>query len=53
MIDDMKCACSDCMCMVNADNAVTKDGKKFCCQECADGHAHHAGCEHQGCNCHG
>lgn len=48
-----KCACKDCVCTVSADKAVTKNGEMYCCEECASGHAHHEGCEHNGCNCHG
>jgi metallothionein len=48
-----KCACPDCVCMVSAATAVTRDGKAFCCDECADGHKDHAGCDHAGCHCHG
>ena len=48
-----KCACKDCVCTVSADKAVTKNGQMFCCEECAAGHAHHEGCEHDGCNRHG
>ncbi len=51
--DDVKCACSDCMCMVSTDKSVQKDGKAYCCEECASGHAHQAGCGHSGCDCHG
>ena len=53
MADKMKCACTDCMCMVAPDKAVIKEGQAFCCEECAAGHVHHAGCEHSGCECHG
>ena len=51
--ETQKCACKDCVCKVSADKAVTKDGQMFCCEECAAGHAHHTGCEHDGCDCHG
>ncbi len=33
--------------------AVSRDGKAFCCDECADGHPHQNGCDHAGCTCHG
>ena len=32
---------------------VTKDGKAFCCDACANGHPDKAGCDHAGCECHG
>lgn len=51
--ETQKCACKDCKCNVSAEKAVTKDGAMFCCEECASGHAHHPGCEHDGCNCGG
>lgn len=51
--DDVKCACSDCVCKVSTEKAVHKDGKAFCSEECAAGHTHHEGCGHTGCNCHG
>ncbi len=53
MATDTTCACSDCSCKVSSETAITKDGKTFCCDACANGHKDHAGCEHGGCNCHG
>ena len=53
MIDDVKCACADCQCMVKAGKGIEKDGKTFCCEACAEGHANSAKCEHAGCGCHG
>lgn len=50
-VEMVKCACPDCVCVV--DKAVKRDGKAFCCDECADGHPDHAGCDHAGCACHG
>ena len=51
--NEVKCACSDCKCSVSAEHAVQRDGKTFCCEACANGHKDHAGCEHDGCGCHG
>ena len=51
--DTVTCPCEDCVCKVSTDKAVMKDGRAFCCEECAAGHIHHAGCEHDGCACHG
>lgn len=48
-----KCACADCTCKVDTADAVTKDGKSYCCEACANGHSDHAGCDHAGCACHG
>lgn len=53
VVENVKCACPDCVCVVAIAEAVTKDGKAFCCDECAAGHANHEGCEHAGCACHG
>ncbi|MAF41557.1 MAG: metallothionein [Cyanobium sp. ARS6] len=33
------CACEPCGCTVSPQTAVEKDGKLFCSQPCADGHA--------------
>ncbi|QNI58681.1 metallothionein/ family 14 [Synechococcus sp. BIOS-U3-1] len=33
------CACEPCDCTVTPNSAVEKDGKVFCSQPCADGHA--------------
>lgn len=52
-VEPQKCACTDCVCSVSAEKAVVKDGKTFCCEECAAGHTHHDGCDHNGCACHG
>jgi DNA-binding transcriptional ArsR family regulator len=52
-VEAVKCACEDCVCVVPLAKAVSRDGKAFCCDECADGHPHHAGCDHAGCACHG
>ena len=53
MANETKCACSDCVCKVDPATAVTKEGKAFCSDACANGHKDHAGCDHAGCNCHG
>lgn len=47
------CACNDCVCKVKAGGGIERDGKTFCCEACADGHASHDGCGHSGCECHG
>ncbi|MBT2800973.1 metallothionein [Halomonas sp. ISL-56] len=33
-----KCACPKCKCTVDS-KAVEKDGKLYCCESCANGHA--------------
>lgn len=52
-VEMVKCACSDCVCIVNVSTAVTRNDRPYCCDECADGHKDHKGCEHAGCPCHG
>ncbi|ABY31233.1 metallothionein family 14 [Methylorubrum extorquens PA1] len=52
-VDMVKCACPDCVCVVSVTKAVKRDEKAFCCDECAEGHPDHAGCDHAGCSCHG
>ena len=52
-VETVKCACEDCVCTVPVAKAVSRDGKAFCCEDCAEGHPHHAGCDHAGCTCHG
>ena len=52
-VELVKCACADCVCIVHTDKAVTRDGRAYCCDACADGHKGHAGCEHAGCPCRG
>jgi hypothetical protein len=51
-ITQMKCACPSCLCIVNISDAVAKDGKYFCSDTCATGHAEGIGCSHHGCECH-
>ncbi len=46
------CACPDCKCEVSPATAVERNGKKYCSQTCADGHADGSiGCGHTGCAC--
>ncbi|MGF1494285.1 MAG: metallothionein [Microcoleaceae cyanobacterium] len=53
-VTQMKCACEPCLCIVSIEKAVQKDGKYYCSEVCADGHADGSeGCGHAGCNCHG
>ncbi|MGU3540873.1 metallothionein [Methylobacterium sp. A54F] len=52
-VEMVKCACPDCVCVIAIDQAITREGRAFCCDACADGHAEHAGCDHAGCACHG
>lgn len=50
-ITQMKCACSDCVCIVDIASAVKKDGKNYCSDACANGHKEGSGCGHSGCGC--
>jgi len=52
-VESVKCACPDCVCVVKVSEAVKKNGRAYCCDECAAGHPNGAGCEHAGCPCHG
>ncbi len=52
-VEMVKCACSDCVCIVSIGKAVTRDDRAYCCDDCADGHKEHKGCDHAGCPCHG
>lgn len=52
-VDRVKCACSDCVCVVEVSKGIQKDGRIYCSENCADHHKSHEGCEHAGCHCHG
>ena len=52
-VTQQKCACSDCVCIVNVDKALKKNGKNYCSESCANGHPEGSGCGHTGCKCHG
>ncbi len=50
-VTSMKCACTPCLCIVSLTDAVTKDGKNYCSEGCATGHADNKGCTQNGCGC--
>ncbi|MBW4638515.1 MAG: metallothionein [Gloeocapsa sp. UFS-A4-WI-NPMV-4B04] len=51
-VTQMKCACEPCLCVVSIGNAIQKNGKAYCSQECAEGHPEGGkGCGHSGCGC--
>jgi hypothetical protein len=52
-VDRVKCACSDCVCIVGVDQGVKHDGRIYSSDECANHHAKGDGCHHAGCKCHG
>lgn len=51
--ETVPCACPDCVCKVAPGKGIEREGKAFCCEECAAGHPDHSGCGHSGCACHG
>ncbi|MEM7780531.1 MAG: metallothionein [Pseudomonadota bacterium] len=38
------CACEPCVCVIDIDDAVTRGGKNYCSDACADGHPNGPGC---------
>jgi len=52
-VSQQKCACADCVCIVNMNDAVKKSGRNYCSEACAEGHPKGSGCDHAGCDCHG
>lgn len=52
-VEMVKCACADCVCVVNVGQAVEAEGRQFCGEACAQHHQGGVGCEHAGCTCHG
>ncbi|MDA0265706.1 MAG: metallothionein [Cyanobacteria bacterium] len=52
-VTQMKCACDDCLCIVDISSALQQEGQYYCSETCANGHsAGGSGCGHTGCNCH-
>ncbi len=49
----VKCACSDCVCVVDATTKAAGDGRIYCSPACTDHHPAGKGCDHAGCTCHG
>ena len=52
-IEQVKCACTDCVCVVNVERGVERDGRIYCGDVCADHHKSEVGCRHAGCTCRG
>lgn len=50
-VTQMKCACEACLCVVAVEDAIKKNGKSYCSEECAEGHPQGEGCGHSGCEC--
>jgi hypothetical protein len=47
----MKCACESCLCVVSIGDAVSKNGKYYCSEGCAEGHKTIKGCSNTACGC--
>jgi len=52
-VEMVKCACSDCVCVVDLSKGLQRDGHIYCGETCADHHKDGVGCHHAGCTCHG
>jgi len=52
-VTPQKCACPDCVCIVDVKDAVKRDERNYCSESCETGHPNGAGCEHSGCACAG
>ncbi|MEM9343145.1 MAG: metallothionein [Pseudomonadota bacterium] len=50
-VTEQTCACNDCVCVVNPEDAVKKDELAYCSDACADGHADGECCGNSGCTC--
>lgn len=49
-MSEQHCACPGCTCEVDS-NAVTRDGKAYCCEACASGHSAGKPCCSGECHC--
>ena len=47
----VKCDCDRCDCEISLEKAVEKNGKHYCCEACANGHAKNDGCKMSDCGC--
>ncbi|MEL7026692.1 MAG: metallothionein [Pseudomonadota bacterium] len=52
-VTQQKCACDDCLCIVDMNDAVKSEGQNYCSDACANGHPDGSGCGHTGCKCDG
>ncbi len=50
-VKSIQCSCSSCVCVVDPNNAIVKEGKYYCCQGCAEGHVNGNGSGNSGCGC--
>ncbi len=51
-VNQMKCACSSCVCTVNVSDGMQKEGKYYCSDACASENCNGSGCCDHGCDCH-
>jgi hypothetical protein len=51
MTDMGVCACTGCEHHVSSEQAAIIEGRAYCCQACAAGHAGGSDCVHKGCPC--
>ncbi len=52
-VTQVKCACVDCICVIDPSQGVQSDGRIYCDETCASHHEDETGCHHAGCTCHG
>lgn len=45
------CACQNCQCEIQPEDAVHQNNQYFCSSQCAEGHPEQQGCGHGGCAC--
>lgn len=50
-MSSLKCACEPCVCQVDTDTAIERNGQYYCSDACAEGHPGGKGCGHAGCEC--
>ena len=51
-VKQTQCACPSCSCTVELSDAIVKDGKYYCCDNCAEGHVNGGSCVSSDCGCH-
>jgi hypothetical protein len=47
MADPQTCAFETCDCKLSGEQVISREGKQYCSERCADGR----GCDHAECNC--
>jgi hypothetical protein len=46
-----QCACPGCTCSASSEHCIERDGKRYCCQACADLHPGGQPCPSSACHC--